>query len=173
MKDHEKLATAITFFLLAFLILCVMFAGCETQHLDHGEYSGTRYSVTSLIDPLTASAELCRIPALNRVVMKFRDGIHPHSGRGPVILLSPNEPVIAQLFDGSSWEDSWLWYRTTDADIIFYFDGDMPQGLTCQEATAWFQGQLPITSSYGRHKCTLYEYKRNAVGSALTMTITW
>ena len=164
------------------LLVAVSITGCQNGFSDlfdgddgysSGEFVGTVYSVTSLIDPLTAAAELCYIPPIKRYAMKFRDGIHPDSGRGPVLVLSPNAPFVSQLFDGSSWETDWRWYRRTQSDIIFYFDKEMPEGLTSSEATRWFQRSLPITSTVGKCSCTLHSYERNAVGAALTVAINW
>ena len=137
------------------------------------EFVGTVYSSTSLIDPETADADLCAIPPLQKYVNKFRDGIHPDSGRGPVILLSPHRPDVSQLFDGSDWRTDWRWYRATREDIVFYFDEDMPPGLTSSQVTQWFKESLPLKSKVGNCTCTLYSYERDAIGAALSIIINW
>jgi hypothetical protein len=139
----------------------------------HGEFVGTICVSTHFKDPSTADADLSYIKPINRYCNKFRDGIHPDSGRGPVIYLSPLRPIVSQLFDGSNWKTDWPWYKQSPDDYVFYFDENMPEGLTSLEATVWFNEQLPMTVNLGKLYLTLYSYDRLSDRTELNISMTW
>jgi hypothetical protein len=147
----------------------------------HGEFVGTICVSTHFKDPLTADADLCAVPPIYRYCNKFRDGIHPDSGRGPVILLSPYRPIVEQLFDGSDYRTDWgRWYVRSYDDYIFYFDENMPEfpeDMTLAEknaaCTAWFNENLPMTVNLGKLYLTLYSYERLSDRTELNISMTW